>query len=478
MIAGMDAPAVASPVPRRYWALPIALLLSWQVPLLAAQPLSFEDAWQQLEARNQTLAAALAAQQRAAVQIDEARSRYWPEVVVDARATRMDAPLAVDLDPVRRVLAALFPQAPDTLLPRNYELQKRQFANLAVNATWPIYTGGRVSAGVDAAQAGHAAVSADRQASLDALRLELVRRYFGQRLAQHALQVHETAAASLRAHHADALALQREGQSARAETLRAGVALAEAERDVETARLDLQLTRAGLATLLAADLPVEAITPMPALHEIPELTQMQHRAVADNPQLASGRAQHRRALAGLRAARGERKPTLALFATRELYTNDLTLLDPDWAVGVAMSWPLFDGGRRSSVVAAAHAQADEVAARLSAAERDIRLLVEQGYQQLDSTRVRLESLRATHELASESLRAQKLAFSEGFSTSRDVVDAQLALSRVELGLLAARYEGVLALAGIHQASGDSMALRSMMNAAAQPHRDDTREQQP
>ena len=473
----MDASAAANLPLQRRLAMLAGLLLACLAPLLSAQPLSFDQAWQQLEARNQTLAAAFAAEQRAAAQADEARGHYWPEVIVDARATYMDAPLAVDLDPVRRVLAALAPQLPDNLLPRSYQLQKRQFSNLAVSATWPVYTGGRVSAGVDAAQAGHVAAGAQRQASLDALRLELVRRYFGQRLAQHALQVHQATAASLRAHHADALALQREGQSARAETLRAGVALAEAERDVETARLDLQLTRAGLATLLAADAPVETVTSLPGLDQVPPLAQMQQRAVAENPQLLAARAQHQRAQAGRRAARGERKPTVALFATRELYTNDLTLLDPDWAVGIAMTWPLFDGGRRSSAVAAALAQTDEVGARLAAAERDIRLLVEQGYQQLATARARIASLRATDELARESLRAQQLAFGEGFSTSRDVVDAQLALSRVQLGLLAARYEGVLALAAVHQASGNGMALRSMISAADTARGDDTGEGQ-
>lgn len=437
----------------------LTVLLPMLLPALAqSQSVSFEQAWQLLEEGSPVVTGDRAAAERARAEVDEAAARHWPELSVDARATRMNAPLELSLDPVHRLLRGLGLDVPPDVMPVSWELQRRQFYNLGLNAVWPLYAGGKIRAGVAAADAALDAAQADASAGLADLRLTLFERYFAQALAEQALEVHEQARASLEQHHADAVLMQEEGQVARAEVLRAAVALAEAERDVHTARLDLQLAREALAVLLGTSGPLRVDTQMPPLVPAPETDWMKSVAESENPRLASARAQRQRAEAGWKAARAERLPTVAAFARHELYTRDLTLLDPDWAVGVSVSMPLFDGARRRSAESAALARLDEADARIEAGERDIGLLVEQALQKYHGARARFESFSATGELAAESLRAQRLSFSEGFSTSRDVVDARLALSRVELGMLAARFEALLALATAWQASGHSEAI--------------------
>src|SRR5690625_7176935 len=92
--------------------------------------------------------------------------------------------------------------------------------------------------------------------------------------------------------------MQEEGQVARAEVLRAAVALAEAERDVHTARLDLQLAREALAVLLGTSGPLRADTQMPPLVPAPEAGWMKSVAESENPRLAGGRAQRTPSEAG------------------------------------------------------------------------------------------------------------------------------------------------------------------------------------
>lgn len=440
-----------------------ATLLCWSWSTArAVESLDFASAVQYLDTRNERISASQHHIQGAQSQFNEALGRRWPSLTLDGRLTRINAPLNVDLDPLSQLVGVLHPGFPAALIPAEYTLQKQQFGNLGITATWPIYTGGRIQAGIDAASAAHAASVATGSATSGELRLELVQRYFGQRLAEEAVAVRQMTVDGLKRHVADAFKLEQQGQIARAERLRAEVALAEAQRDMETARSDRALASAALAALLASDELFETITAIPELPALPELSTLLKRAVEANPKLSEARFQHRRAEAGVRASKGDKEPSLALFAQRELYTRDLTILQPEWALGVALNWQLFDAGQRDNRIAAARAQADEVQALVNAGRRDVELLVRQRYQNLANAHTVYGSYAQTRALAEESLRMQQRAFAEGIATSLDVVDAELALSRVSLGMLATRYAGIIALAGLYEATGDSSQITEMV----------------
>ena len=57
------------------------------------------------------------------------------------------------------------------------------------------------------------------------------------------------------------------------------------------------------------------------------------------------------------------------------------------------------------------------------------------------------------------------SFEEGFATSLDVVDAQLALSRIEIETLVAAYDFDVALAELLEVSGESEKFEAYMARA-------------
>src|SRR5690625_2784456 len=132
----------------------LTVLLPMLLPALAqSQSVSFEQAWQLLEENSPVVTGDRAAAVRARAEVDEAAARRWPELSVDARATRMNAPLELSLDPVHRLLRGLGLDVPPDVMPVSWELQRRQFYNLGLNAVWPLYAGGKIRAGVAAADA-------------------------------------------------------------------------------------------------------------------------------------------------------------------------------------------------------------------------------------------------------------------------------------------------------------------------------------
>ncbi|ANB02078.1 hypothetical protein ECTOBSL9_1364 [Ectothiorhodospira sp. BSL-9] len=432
--------------------------------------LDFRSALQRLVTVNETLQASRATVEQRRAESAEADARRLPTVELKSRYSHLNAPLEADIGRVSDALIEGFGQAglgfplPD--LPRHYHIQDRDFVNVSLQAVQPVYLGGRIQAGREAARFGLEASKAAVDRYSGELEVALVERFFGQALARESLEVHKRSAESLRLHEFNARRMETEGQIARVERLRASVALAEADNELLVAREQLELSRAALAALLASDRPVTTATPIPA--PPPPVDRDAWKAAAEdgNPALREAAQRLQQARAGARATRGEFLPVVSLFGARALYTEDLTLVDPEWVVGLQANWTLFDGGQRRARMAQAEARVSEVDRRLAAGQRDVALLIDQQVDRLNGALARQRTLAATSELTDESLRAQQRAFEEGFATSMDVIDAELARSRVALGELAARHDAWVATAALYTAVGRGEQLVNLIEQRA------------
>ena len=431
----------------------------------AADPLTFTAARTRLLTTSPGLAAARAEEARRAEGELAARGLAWPTVEVGARFTRIDEPIVIDLAPIRQVILALHPAVPAALVPPfTLDVQDESFLRGDVRLTWPLFTAGRIPAAQRAAAAESAEAAAERRSTEGRLSTDLARRYFGVRLAARVLALREEELAGLRDHARQARRLEEEGQIARAERLRADVAVAEATRDLENARQDLELARSALERLLALPGAADPATSLPRPIELAPLASFVAQAREAHPALARLAAQRELARQARAAARGELLPELYAFGVRELYEPDLTLLDPAWAVGLGARWTLFDGGRRRHKIAAAERLGERVEALTTQAGDDIALLTERAYRNAEKARTQHAALAAVRELAAEALRAREHAFAEGFATSLDVVDARNTLTRVEVGRLAAANDWAVALAELVEACGTSDELPARLAA--------------
>jgi len=167
--------------------------------------------------------------------------------------------------------------------------------------------------------------------------------------------------------------------------------------------------------------------------------------------LAARRAQ---AAEGINAELGRLRPEVYLFGAKELNRGDLTILDPDWAAGIGVRLSLWDRTDRPNRVRAARALERRVGYLEADTRRGLRTLVEKTHREVVTSQEQFASLNETLVLAHENLRVRQLAFQEEQSTSLEVVDAQLALARVETERAAAAHDFVVALAGLLEACGE------------------------
>lgn len=336
----------------------------------------------------------------------------------------------------------------------NMKVQDDVFFNARLTAIWPLFTGFKRTAAYDAAKENVVARKAEFEMAQNTILMDVATKYFTLRLAEELTVMREETKKNLEEHLARSKKLEEGGQISKAERLRAEVALAEAENALEDSHRDQTLARMALASLLHTDTSLTAVTPVLAPENGRSMEEFKQLALEKHPGLAQLRTERKRSQAAVSAAQGDYYPMVALFAYKELYTRDLTILEPEWAVGAKLQWDLFKGGETRSKVANAKALDRSLSSMEEQTIDNIKLLVEKRWREKEHAQSRLASLSKTRELAEEAHRSQTLAYEAGLATGLDVVDAELALSRLQVAELKAHFDAVVAWLGLLEASGE------------------------
>lgn len=334
------------------------------------------------------------------------------------------------------------------------KVQDDVFFNARLTAIWPLFTGFKRTAAYSAAKDNVTAKKAAFEMAQNAVLMDVATKYFTLRLAEELTVMREVTKKNLEEHLARSKKLEEGGQISKAERLRAEVALAEAENALEDSYRDQSLARMALASLLHTDTSLTAVTPVLAPENSHTMEEYKQLALEKHPGLTQLRTERKRSQAAVEAAQGDYYPMVALFAYKELYTRDLTILEPEWAVGAKLQWDIFKGGETRSKVANAKALDRSLSSMEEQTMDNIKLLVEKRWREKEHAQSRLVSLQKTRELAEEAHRSQTLAYEAGLATGLDVVDAELSLARLQVADLKAHYDAVLAWLGLLEASGE------------------------
>ena len=341
------------------------------------------------------------------------------------------------------------------------------FFNARVTVVWPIFTGLKIYSAYDAAKENVNARKAEFDMAQNAILMDVTTKYFMLRLAEELTVLRESTMKNLEGHLERSRKLEEGGQISKAERLRAEVALAEAQNALEDALRDQSLARMALASLLRTDTSITATTPVEAPELDRSMEDFKMMAREKHPGLRQLRTERKRSHDAVRAARADWFPTVALFGYRELYTKDLTILEPEWAVGAKAQWdlPILGGAESRAKVSSAKAMERSLASKEEQTLDNINLLVEKRWREMEHAKSRLTSLVKTRELADEALRSQTRAYEAGLATGLDVVDAELSLSRLQVADLKAHYDAVVAWLGLLEAAGEIEAAGTLIGKA-------------
>ncbi|MCD6677122.1 TolC family protein [Vibrio cholerae] len=413
------------------------------MPIAHAAPLSFQDAWDLLQQQNNSLAAQRANVERYAHLKDATQNLNLPSVSVGANFTRLDQDVTLSgkqivdsaggIDP--NLIASLSP----SLLPlvthlgaAKSTITERDIFTSSIRAIWPIFTGGRITAAQDAAAGKEEEAQSQLAMEIQARYEDLAKYYFSVVLAKEVLATRIAVEEGLTQHRDNALKLEQQGQIAHVERLQADASLDKAKVERKKAQKTLDIAQSALTQILGATETVEPSgmlfinTSLPPMHAFIEQT------LNTYPGLSLLDAKEKQASSLIKAEQGKYYPEVYLYGDYSLHEDDslASQMKPDWLVGVGVNIPLIENSGRSEQVKAANSAVNQVRYLKAQAKQDLSVLVEKTYLEAEQALEEVTGLNSSLNLAQENLRLRQKAFSQGLSTSVDVVDAELYLASI------------------------------------------------
>ena len=443
------------------------LFLMSVVAEVAAQTtyLTLDDALLLGFERNPAIAATEYAEQAAHRERQAAIGLFMPKISVKGAYTHLNRDVKIDFNSMLTSLAPILGGVlPSLGLDLSYTLQRRNTAFLGGDVVMPIFSGGKIWIANKVAKINEQRTQQQSRQVRGVLIVEIIERYFGVELAKRGVAIREEAVVVVGQHLHDVVLLEKEGMAVESERLYAEYRLAEAERDLQRARLQLETAHKALQTSLGMTEVIEPSTPMFLLSKIEPLEYYVAMAELHNPQLGEVERLRELARMNLRLHRANYFPEIAAMGGMVFCNHQLSSLVPRMAVGVGLNFKIFDGLNREYKASAARLQLRRVEALERKAEQDITLLVEDLYNKVQSVLATLSAVERSERFGEEFLRAKQSAFREGMATVTDVVDATLNLSRARLERVQTAYEFDTALARLLNASGMCENFVQYLNA--------------
>lgn len=194
------------------------------------------------------------------------------------------------------------------------------------------------------------------------------------------------------------------------------------------------------------------------------------QVLAQRPDVYQAEREVAAASAEVGSARAERFPRLSLsgsIAAGSVRTGGVTTDLQTWAIGpLAVTLPLFDGGRRAADVDAAQARYEEAALLYAARVRQAVREVEEALVNLDSARSRTDDARTATEGYRASFAATEARYRGGLASLVELEDARRTALAAETAWVALQRERVAAWIALYRAMGGGWARPDAMTTAA------------
>jgi outer membrane protein TolC len=299
------------------------------------------------------------------------------------------------------------------------------------------------------AQAQEALAKAQSEIAARGLIVAVTQAYYGAIVAQRKFSIAQRAATEAQTFFDITGKLERGGEVAHADTIKAQLQFQLQQRALQDAQLEMDRSRLELAVLIFPNLNENftMVDDLENLGALPSFPEVETLAGNNNPQLRAALATLKAANHEIAAAWNGFLPTVGLdyfygidanqFAANGInhtITPALRLPNLGYEASATLQIPIWNWGASRSKVKSAELQRDQAKVELSFAQRKMAADLKDFFNQAQTTRSELESLRQSAELAAESLRLTSLRYQAGEATVLEVVDSQNTLTQAQNAL--------------------------------------------
>ncbi len=299
------------------------------------------------------------------------------------------------------------------------------------------------------ARAQAALAKAQAEIATRGLVVTVTQAYYGAIVGQRKYSIAQRAATEAQNFFDITQKLERGGEVAHSDTIKAQLQFQQQQRALQDAQLAMDRSRLDLAVLIFPNFNENFITvdDLENLGALPSYAEVEGLAGKANPQL-------RAALASMEAANQEVAvawngflPSLTLDYFYGIDANQFAVNGFDetvfphrpvqnlgYSAVATLNIPIWNWGATRSKVKSAGLLRDQAKVELSFAQRKMAADLRDFFNEAQTSRSELESLRQSAELAAESLRLTALRYQAGEATVLEVVDSQNTLTQAQNAL--------------------------------------------
>jgi outer membrane protein TolC len=294
------------------------------------------------------------------------------------------------------------------------------------------------------ARAEEALAKARSEIATRGLVVTVVQVYYGSVIAQRKYSTTQRATAEAQHFFDITQKLERGGEIAHSDTIKAQLQLQQQQRALQDAQLEMERSRLELAVIIFPNFN-ENFTTVDDLENIaalPSFQEVESQAGKNNPQLRVATAALRSANQEIAVAWNSFLPSLTLdyfygidathFAVNQFdQLSQRNVHNLGYAATATLEIPIWNWGASRSKVKSANLQRNQAKVELSFAQRKMVADLKTLYSESQIARAALDSLRQSADLAAESLRLTTLRYQAGEATVLEVVDAQNTLTTTQ-----------------------------------------------
>lgn len=413
--------------------------LSMSLVATGASAETLEDAWDSAINNNHQIKSAKADTSASEQQLQSVQGQRLPDLNVSSGYTQFSET----------------PAAKTQIAGQSAQFSTAQAGSVKAQAiaSVPIFTSGRISHNINAAEASLQAVQSNETTSALNIKMQVAEVYITVLRMESALQVAQSHVDTLGLHMKDVNNLLDQGMVARNDALAANVELVNAQQLVVQAENQLDIAKARYNQLLDRNLA----DTVKLTHQFPEtpqgtLNELSSNAIKQRPELVALTQQIESLGQQAQSVKAGLLPQVAINGGYQYQENRYQAFQGLWMANVGMEWKIFDGssGHRSDAITKQAMSLKEQRDDLSSI---IGLQVRQAWLDIQESQKRIAVTQQAIAQADENLKVTTDRYQQGLSTNTDVLKAEDLRTTTHVNLNNATYDAALATLHLRRAVG-------------------------
>ncbi|WP_299238393.1 TolC family protein [Sulfurihydrogenibium sp.] len=323
----------------------------------------------------------------------------------------------------------------------------------------PIYTGGKLSSGIDMQKRDYEATKKDLVRAKEKAIYDISKAYYGALLAKEAIDLANQAYKDAEKHYNTAVSMVKNGFAIPADELRAKVYLSDMKSKIKEAENNYLVAKRALLLAMGLDKvdpsEIDVVGHLQCETINGSVEDYQNYALSHRSDLIAVREKVKIAEKMIEFNKADMLPTIGAFASYELNDGKWMLGNEGkwWMAGVALNWKIFDGFQSFNKYKSAKETYNQYKQQEKGFEEFIKFSVYKAYKENQTEQEKLKTAEENLKYAQEILKITEVRYKNQLASMIDLLDTQTMYDKIKFDKAQAEYNCQLSVLELKYQTG-------------------------